>query len=727
MKRIAALITIALLVALGAGFTAPQSGYDLFQQALVKERAEGNLQEAIQLCQRIVRDFSNDRPLAAKALLQMGECYEKLGKDEARKAYERVLRDYPDQKEAVSEARARLGRYESAQQAGTISSRKVWTPPPSSTIYGTVSHDGRYLPYTLWAVPNGNGELFVHDTATGADRRITHDVEKFGQGYAWDVTFSPGDTQLAYAWFNKEHHELRIIGLQAPDNSRPRVLFSDPEVPKISPGDWSADGKWLAVWLERKNKTVQIGLVGVRDGSLRILKSFDPPAYSKLFFSPDSKYLAYDLQITDMGYRRDVFVLTVDGSREIPAVVHPANDVLMGWSPDGRHLLFTSDRTGSPGLWALAFVDGKPQGAPEQIKADVTGDSMGLTSSGALYLHVHHSNFMITRSDIQAAEFDFERGQFLSTPVVAVEAFVGANNFPAWSPDGKSLAFLSQRGALFSGGLGGIVIAILSRDSGQVRELPPQVKAFLPGLQWSPDGLSLAISGSDAKGRQGIFRIDATTGEATAIALSSPGPAGGGMYLFPVWAPDGKRIYYHHITPQGAFLAIVEHELSSGNEKEVIRRSGSTIPMDLALSSDGRYWAALDGDWFGGPPVTPGTTRKWNVLLIPASGGEPKELMRGESQGAGVLMWAPDSRSFFIYSIKDKSTGDREVWRVWVDGAQPQKLDLNVDFLGPQPASDQRLHPHPDGKRVAFAATEPAKPDEVWVMENFLPPAEKSK
>ena len=278
----------------------------------------------------------------------------------------------------------------------------------------------------------------------------------------------------------RNHDELRIIGVQASGVSRPRVLFSNPEVPRIAPGDWSADGQWLAVRLSRQDKTEHIGVVAVKDGSLRVLKSQPRSDTSKMFFSPDSRYLAYDLPTTDTERRRDVFVLAIDGSREIPAVVHPADDALMGWSPDGRQLLFTSDRTGSRGLWALAVVDGKPQRTPEQIKTDVTGGSMGLTSKSALYSLVHHSNFNgLVRSDIQVAAFDFEKGQFLSTPVVAVETYVGANNYPAWSPDGKSLAFLSGR----AGGRSGYVIMILSYDSGQLRELPVPVSIQTQG--WS--------------------------------------------------------------------------------------------------------------------------------------------------------------------------------------------------------------------------------------------------
>ena len=369
--------------------------------------------------------------------------------------------------------------------------------------------------------------------------------------------------------------------------------------------DWSADGKWLAVQLVRKDKTAQIGLVGVTDGSLRVLKSVDGRGSSKLFFSPDSKYLAYDLPTTDTGNRRDVFILSIDGSREIPAVVHPSHDVLMGWSPDGKHLLFTSDRTGSAGLWALALSDGKPQGTPEQIKVDVTGDSMGLTSKGALYLLTHHSNFnAVVRSDIQVAEFDFAKGQFLSTPALGVESFVGANNQPAWSPDGKSLAFLSQRGR------GDYVIVILSHDTGQLHELQPQLKIFpsAPDLRWSPDGLSLAIQATDAKGRQGIFRIDATTGEATPIVLSSFGAVGGESVTGLVWAPDGKRLYYIRINPAVQIRLLSSATFPPAMRVDVIRRSEFVPYWDL--SPDGKYWVGPGGDFLPGAPVEPGQNKK---------------------------------------------------------------------------------------------------------------------
>ena len=103
------LLSIAILAAsvLAAG---TQSGNDLFQKALIMERTEGNLQEAIKLYQQIVDKFSADHKLAAQALLQMGGCYETLGQAGARKAYEQIVSEYADQAEPVKMAQSPAGR-----------------------------------------------------------------------------------------------------------------------------------------------------------------------------------------------------------------------------------------------------------------------------------------------------------------------------------------------------------------------------------------------------------------------------------------------------------------------------------------------------------------------------------------------------------------------------------------------------------------------------------------
>ena len=111
--------TVAVIAGLSPVITSQtSSGHATFQQALAKERVDGNLQEAIKLYERVVTEFASDRALAAKALVQVGLCYEKLGRDEAVKAYERLVRDFADQEGAVAHAREQEdGRLE--PQTGT--------------------------------------------------------------------------------------------------------------------------------------------------------------------------------------------------------------------------------------------------------------------------------------------------------------------------------------------------------------------------------------------------------------------------------------------------------------------------------------------------------------------------------------------------------------------------------------------------------------------------------
>jgi len=710
------LLAALLLLAIPLAAQQP-SPRDLFERARILEESNRNLDDAVALYEQAAAQ-SADRELAANALLRSGLLLERRGRpDEAQRAFQAVATRYPDFASLAREARSRIARIEPARQANGMSSRQVWTVPSAGVVYGGVSRDGRYLPYADWG--RNDGDLVLYDIASGTSREIPNKRSGGFEFAQFGGAFSPDGTQLAYGWFNSEFFEIRIARVQAPDAPTPRVLFSNGEVPRVAPEDWSPDGTRLAVQLQRADKTAQIGLVAVQDGSLRVLKSIDWRLSSKLFFSPDGKYLAYDLPVAETSDRRDVFILAVDGSRDTPAVVHPSHDMVMGWSPDGSYLLFTSDRTGSAGLWALPVAEGKPQAEPRHIKADVSGSSLGVTGRGTLHTLVRHSNFTgAIRSDIHVAAFDFQKGEFAPTPRSVVQAFVGANNLPAWSPDGKQLAFISARS-------GTRVIMIRSEDSGALRELQPGLNVYGggPGPRWSPDGLALAIQATDSKGRQGLFRMDVSSGESTPIVLSTRGPVGGGEAVIgPMWAPDGKRIYYSRLDSAARSGTIVERDLGSGDEKELYRSTAARTAADVLLSPDGRFLSASEGDWFAGSPSEPGTNRKWSIVLVPTGGAAPRELMRRESHGGGLLMWAPDGRSLFVCSIVDKSTWTREVWRVPIDGSQPQRLDLNVDFLGPLGASDQHLHVHPDGQRVAFAVSEPAKPAEVWALEDFLTP-----
>jgi tetratricopeptide (TPR) repeat protein len=94
----------------------------LMQTAIQKESVDGDLKGAIDIYKKVAE--SSDRALAAKALIRMAECYRKLGDSESRKIYERVIRDFADQKESVAIAKAGLG---GAPSSTSMSQRPVWT------------------------------------------------------------------------------------------------------------------------------------------------------------------------------------------------------------------------------------------------------------------------------------------------------------------------------------------------------------------------------------------------------------------------------------------------------------------------------------------------------------------------------------------------------------------------------------------------------------------------
>src|SRR6185369_108785 len=93
----------------------------LFQAGLAKETVQGDLRAAIQMYGNVLKEAGRDRALAAKALLRMAECYRKLGDTEARKIYERVVREFGDQTQAAATASGQLGT--AGAEAAT---RRVW-------------------------------------------------------------------------------------------------------------------------------------------------------------------------------------------------------------------------------------------------------------------------------------------------------------------------------------------------------------------------------------------------------------------------------------------------------------------------------------------------------------------------------------------------------------------------------------------------------------------------
>lgn len=577
---------------------------------------------------------------------------------------------------------------------------------------GSISRDGRLLAYAEEVY--GDEQVFVQDLRTGDRRQLTNSSEG---GEVLGVRLSRDGKQVAYGWekWDDDSFELRILAV---DGSARRVVYADQDLRWVFLHDWSTDGKQILATFWRKGGSHQFVLVSVADGSVRLLKTFNRrPQFaweSTMRLSPDGCYLAYDLPPREGVPQQDIFVLPTHGGRELPLVQHSANDRLLDWTPDGERILFASDRGGKVDAWLIQVRDGKAQGSPVLVKADLgpIAEGIGFTRDASYYYGLPGWS-----NDVYLTTLDPATGEL--QPPQKLVSHVGWDTSVEWSPAGHSLAYASGAGGTFDP----FVLGIRSFETGKERRLRLDKltrfggHAFQP--RWSPDSRFLLAQGRDRNytgsgmDSQGLYRIDAQTGEVSPIVTSTSCP--GDCVEWPVWSPDGRAIFIRWVPRRES---IVARDLETGREKELYRAASPATVSHLAVSPDGQWLAFL---WQGAEAA------KTALKVISVTGGEARELINlstGEPSPYGQpvfeLAWTPDSRHI-IYAPPAGQKPKFELWRISAEGGEPQGLGLTMEGLLPY-----GLSVHPDGQRIAFTAGTLVR-EEVWVLENFLPPLKTAR
>jgi len=708
------LLPIFALVLMASECQASSEASVLFEKAKFTMVTKGDLHGAIELFNEIIAKYPGEREYAAKSQLYIGLCYEKQGKQQAQKAYQRVIQEYADQREVAAQARTRLAALErpvSAPEPKGMLVRKVLTDPNFGVEgLGEISPDGRFFSYVDW----DTGDLAVYEQATGKKRRLTdkgpwEESTEFALFSRW----SPDSKQIVYNWYNEhEFYDMRVIGL---DGSKPRILYTcAEEAGYVQPFDWFPDGRQILALFGKKDSTVQFVSVSAADNSRRVIKVLSAlvPGESwpkNLSLSPDGRYIVYDFPQKEGSQERDIFILAVDGSREIPLVEHPAHDFPLGWAPDGKRILFASNRTGTLGFWLIRVAEGKPQGAPELVMQNI-GDirPMGFTRKGSFYYGISQE-----RSDIYIAELDPETGEILVPAKKAIKLYEGSNLAPDYSPDGKYLAYISKRAALalFSPRMRpdvGDVLCIRSLETGKDREFFPEGLKNFGYPRWSPDSRSVFVVNRVAHtDSMGIYRIDAQTGGIAPVVISEKG----GLRWHEC-SLDGNAIFLVRWDRTKKLSYIVARDIETGMETEIYRAPFSER-FYVFSSPDGRRLSLIS--W---SPKAPSILK-----VLPADGGEPRELYKWElnDRVPPYHTWSADGRYILFSKLRPEQDDLKEqgmksdLWRIPADGGNPQKLDLNMSVFF-------SLSIHPDGRHIAF--TSPGytiKEPEIWVMENFLP------
>ncbi|MFH1765710.1 MAG: hypothetical protein ABIF09_16090 [Gemmatimonadota bacterium] len=573
------------------------------------------------------------------------------------------------------------------QESADIVVRRVWGRQ-NVDLSGDVSYDGRELVF----VDYDTGDLAVRDLRTGEIRKLTDkgSWEESGE-YGMTPKMSRDGRQVAYTWAlpsgNSERYELRIIGM---DGTGLRTLYRDESVGWINAVSWSPDGAHVLASVIRQGDTRQILQITVPDGASRILKTTGPEPLGQMSFSPDGRFVVFDRVVDEGSENRDIYLMAADGSREVRIVEHPAIDFVLGWAPDGEQILFASDRQGTLGAWLLRLVDGEPSGAPVLVRPDMWRMTpLGFTRDGSYYYGVS-----TTRRTVYVASLDPVTGNLLTGPTPVSQPPIGStmDRRPCWSPDGRFLAFQSNR---VTGGVEQPAIILQSMETGETREVTPRGANWVaPGL-WSRDGRYILGFGRDVDSRRdGFFKVDVLTGETQPFpnfwGVNMAGPLG--------LSHDGLSLYYKAWLDDGAGVAV--RGLEGGMGEMLYHWRGSSFQI-AELSPDGQRVAFGEEDGGGGM-----------LYLMPASGGAPEVLVQFPPGAGGPeqIVWTPDGERV-IY----RNGG--EIWSVSRIGGEPRKLEWPIE--GSLMTGMRDIQISPDGRRIAFVAE--AGEEELWVMENFIP------
>ena len=525
-----------------------------------------------------------------------------------------------------------------------------FTSFPGQEAEPALSPDGERLAFT-WGGPEGaNVDIYVKQEGAETPLRLTdHPAREYSPAWSAD------GREIAFVRATEPAVREVVIVPAIGGSERTVARFEEREATALA---WSPDGETLAVSVQAEpNGPFVLSLLSVETLQARRLTE-PPPVHrgdSDPAFSPNGERLAF-VRSAGEGVA-DLYVVSVRGGEPERLTRDEREIAGVDWTPDGRSLVFASDRAEGAGLWRIAAAGGVPQ----RITTVGEGKSIGqptLARRGRRLAYEQRSsdaNIWAIRSgrfereplvhstrweshpqfagDGRQIAFASDRSGspevWLSnadgTNPIQLTSFGGAAVYtPRWSPDGRRLAFGARTEA-------GADIYLVDVGGGQPRRLTDDpADDLVPS--WSQDSTTVYFS-SNRSGQWEVWQVDAEGGAASRVTYR------GGYNAFE--SLDGRHLYYAKKGEPGLWRYGVEDE-------------SETLVLGALESFDWGNWALTEGGiYFIRRAAAGPTIRYYNFL----TGRSSPIVTLGEVPEQPSLAVSPDGR-VLLYTHVDRNESD---------------------------------------------------------------------